>query len=827
MAESSSPIRTNPKAAPSFVQVNGEMVEFTKTGNVSRMRAHKGNKPGLPQNHLCHLCPAKFTRVTHLHRHLRTHTNERSHQCDKCGTQFTRSDLLTRHKRSCGDPANANRSRRKSCQACADGKTKCDLGQPCTRCKARDRECVYVRTPATRARRSNTLESRAGASSSGSPEEIVQRLPLVPDGFEAKPAVTSNSPRGAHLDTVTPSSAAPELYPSIAGAPPSFLSTQQLSAHVGFAAPNTFHDFRDAGAADDLSSYASSVFSDGTEGHVVPGVGGLHGAGSFAHDALEVTHQLNALFSAELFDKFFRDASTENPIHVGLDDVNDVSFLDTIQFPFPTDTTEMQPFMASMPPPGLDLLNLNQELLTAHISAPRTNTNANAIHDMSTAYHLADPTLDPRAIPYPSEFQHYIQLFYNMFLAQMPVMHVGTFTVDGKPAILIAAMQACGALYVRTHAAMKFIDDTLASARDQLVGEFAKIPTRWEDQVHLILAVVLLQTIGLFHQRPQQRSHSNLYHSMLVAMIRQSGLIERVAAWVPPNVEDEVSWKEWACHETTKRALLLSYLHDCCHCIYFTLQPAFARAEVAVPLPCEDGLWRANTWREWRAVLGTPSAYGSRRARFCPPNLQTALARLASDNTLSCSPSSPDSPHTSPTPPLLVTPFAHFVLSHAILRQLFEDCLDRRPLDAHAGGLAVQLMLHNWLQSWLRSPETPDYAHGEPLFLHDALPFYWIAQVTLLAYQEGLPPFATQDPAGGSVNMGAGALGEAKFRLIKEWLRHIRAFLCRGQEGPTLFWDELTKIRMKAGAHGGSDTESVSADSDSSQGLLGFFAGDA
>ena len=64
-----------------------------------------------------------------------------------------------------------------------------------------------------------------------------------------------------------------------------------------------------------------------------------------------------------------------------------------------------------------------------------------------------------------------------MFLAQMPVMHLGTFTVDGKPSILISAMQACGALYVRTHAAMKFIDDTLASARDQLVGEFVSAPS--------------------------------------------------------------------------------------------------------------------------------------------------------------------------------------------------------------------------------------------------------------------------------------------------------------------------------------------------------------
>ena len=38
----------------------------------SRMRSHKGNKPSLPQSKHCPLCPAKFTRTTHLNRHLRT-----------------------------------------------------------------------------------------------------------------------------------------------------------------------------------------------------------------------------------------------------------------------------------------------------------------------------------------------------------------------------------------------------------------------------------------------------------------------------------------------------------------------------------------------------------------------------------------------------------------------------------------------------------------------------------------------------------------------------------------------------------------------------------
>lgn len=36
------------------------------------------------------------------------------------------------------------------------------------------------------------------------------------------------------------------------------------------------------------------------------------------------------------------------------------------------------------------------------------------------------------------------------------------------------------------------------------------------DQIYLILAVVLLQTIGLFHQQPDQRASSSIYHGMLV-----------------------------------------------------------------------------------------------------------------------------------------------------------------------------------------------------------------------------------------------------------------------------------------------------------------------
>lgn len=356
------------------------------------------------------------------------------------------------------------------------------MQQPCSRCKTRDRDCVYLRAPSTRTRRSNTLGSQTGPSSNGSPEEKVQRLPLAPDIPEDKPPSAASSSIGAHLDTINPSSSAPELYRSNTGATSSFPTSQSI-VQVPFSSSSTFHDFRDP--HDGLSSYSSSVLSDNTENNVA-GIGGMYGSGTFAHDALEVNNQLNALFSTELFDKFFRDASFPDASEYPLD-LNDMKAIleyENSQFPFPTNIVEMQPFMASMPPPGIDLLPLNQDFVAStNISTPNTLPN------MNVAYQFPDPTLEPSAIPYPSEFQQYsayscptrvlpdpdsalVHLFYSMFLQQMPIMHVATFTVTGKPSILISAMQACGALYVRTSAAMQFIDTTLALARDQLVGEF-------------------------------------------------------------------------------------------------------------------------------------------------------------------------------------------------------------------------------------------------------------------------------------------------------------------------------------------------------------------
>ncbi len=52
----------------------------------------------------------------------------------------------------------------------------------------------------------------------------------------------------------------------------------------------------------------------------------------------------------------------------------------------------------------------------------------------------------------------------------------------------------------------------------------AKASCSPKDRVFVILAIVLLQTLGLFHQRPETRVATSVYHGMLV-MVRIFGFL--------------------------------------------------------------------------------------------------------------------------------------------------------------------------------------------------------------------------------------------------------------------------------------------------------------
>jgi len=117
-----------------------------------------------------------------------------------CLSESTRSDdLFMGHKRSCGDLGAypdqerqtyklirspiRTRSRRKSCQACAESKIRCDSGQPCRSCTLRGKECIYIHDPAQSRERIVALAARRGEARRAAADSI----PTVSKSFSRLP----------------------------------------------------------------------------------------------------------------------------------------------------------------------------------------------------------------------------------------------------------------------------------------------------------------------------------------------------------------------------------------------------------------------------------------------------------------------------------------------------------------------------------------------------------------------------------------------------------------------------------------------------------------
>ncbi|RDB14606.1 Zinc finger protein klf1 [Hypsizygus marmoreus] len=771
-------------------------VDLKANGEVSRMRSHKGNMPSLPQTKYCPLCPAKFTRTTHLNRHLRSHTNERLHRCNICHAEFTRSDLLTRHKRTCGDSVNANRSRRKSCQACAESKVKCNLQYPCSKCSSRGRECIFINDPEASRLKKNAAKrklslSTSSTSGSTSPTSASAPASVLPDSMTSSP-----------MD-----------FPSVF---PSFNPTTPVSSHSLLPSTAGIYDMPSL-VSPGSSSTSSSLSSPRSE--FFDNQADISGAFDMTFDTFALDSHLNRAFSSNLFDSFLdHSMSSCTPTQPG--SLQDFSWLEGSEL-YPAFGDDQFTFPQ---PHGYDDQGFTTDFAaftstnSSLNSSPRTSTHQTSVIDPGPSPFYEAPSFAAASQgPTTADFNLYLSLFFSTFCTQVPIVHPATWKMEDKPLILVRAMQACGALFVKTPTAVAFVDETLSSTRDALIQEFAKTSSDPREQNHLILTVVLLQTIGLFHQKADQRISSNVYHGMLVMMIRRTGFITRVGAWTPPDLDDAQSldsaWREWANYETIKRVLFLAYIHDCCHCMYFSIPPSFQPAEMDMCLPCDNALWDAADAREWYGLVQAPSPYGTGSSRISGFSMKRALGVLNETRFSTVSVS--------------LNPFAHFILIHTILRNLYAshaesptpDSIPTRtatdealPGEERDNAFAIQYSLHNWLQMWLNSPESMqvEKSREEPPFICNALPYYWLAQVSLLAIQDGTAIFGGKS---------SDASTEGRFRLMKKWLDHIRTFLRSGNQIPTHLWDELMKIRTQM------SFENAQAGEDHPTGLLAFFPG--
>ena len=172
-----------------------------------------------------------------------------------------------------------------------------------------------------------------------------------------------------------------------------------------------------------------------------------------------------------------------------------------------------------------------------------------------------------------------------------------------------------------------------------------------------------------------------------------------------------------------------------------------------------------------------------------------------------------------------ISPLAHFILIHAIIvkvhllgvpkahslpanaptdmAQVIASCKEVRDRVVY-----IQNALELWSTSWHLCPDVIDYKDTDQIpFSHDSMPFYWVGQVSLMAFVKGLPPFGLSSPL----------KGDEKYRLMKEWIKMIKVFMKSGQQDASVFLEELMKIRLR------NWQAEMQGHTTADDGVLGFF----
>lgn len=242
-------------------------------------------------------------------------------------------------------------------------------------------------------------------------------------------------------------------------------------------------------------------------------------------------------------------------------------------------------------------------------------------------------------------------------------------------------------------------------------------------------------------------------------------------------------------------------MHDCFLHVFFSIPPSFFASELDWCLPAEDALWNATSPQEWYALLQQHSPYGSSATRLTGLSIKAALTVLGDVRM--------------PTPGLTLPAFAHFILINSTLSSILSltgvfgagasgpSADGREVLGGKTRDFALQYTLHNWLQGWIRAPDgpAPEKAEQEPLFTRNAMPYYWLAQATLVAMQEEVV----------SGRGGFSVTPDERFRVLGQWLVHIRNFLQSGHSDSAGLWIELMKIISEDGNGARTGAEGMQA----------------
>lgn len=203
--------------------------------------------------------------------------------------------------------------------------------------------------------------------------------------------------------------------------------------------------------------------------------------------------------------------------------------------------------------------------------------------------------LDSPLLTLPA-LQSYCDMFFDRFNTTYPLIHQHTFDPSAAPPVFLASILFMGATYGsrEAHQLAVEVHDVL---RSQLLchPDFSPQADLW-----VLQTMLLIDCFGKMRAGPKQRERAQLFHCVLIKMIRRSNYCGiRDLSNLNQSGDLDQLWRQAMEEEQRKRVAIHCFMWDTQHAVLFSQSLCMSAFEIRSSLPCGPAVWDAASAREW------------------------------------------------------------------------------------------------------------------------------------------------------------------------------------------------------------------------------------
>ncbi|EKV04279.1 C6 transcription factor RegA [Penicillium digitatum] len=591
----------------------------------------------------CGTCSQSFTRIDHLGRHVRSHTQEKPYRCSVCNKRFGRVDLLSRHsalhdphresastKRRCTEGNSAPIRASQACEGCAENHLRCDDDKPCRRCLRRGIRCTLP----TRSVEGTPLTpvTRLGANTPGT-DENSRPSPLLQPPQPPQPQVVGGACTSLGYSNQTEPVNAGNLSQLAAGRTTDVGVdlTERSDALLGAYSAVLPPDQEDS--MSDLSPIPrGGLVAFGLETNLdfsmvdLSFLESYNARAPFEYEAATVSTLAPTVQTVE------NEATHAD--HAARED-RSMQRLRWRFVPVPQDHGYAEHgnlLLSSQPGPDTppkSLRNLDMGLGPDNCLdlASRDKILSIVLSQMPQPF-----SLNAASFPSPELLDRLIRYFLTVpFSSAGAWIHRSTFTPKKSRPELLLAMAAAGAVLTPDPPLRKLGFAMQEVVRHRLPAAFEADNTLVRD-LELHQAFLLSLEISLWSGNSRKMEISESFRYPLITMLRRQGRFD--AARYPPVIVHPVDsgqtlddkWRLWVREESIKRLVYHLWQYDA-HCSMVLLtSPLISYAELSLPLPACSTLWNAPDAKQWKERFCAQQAGG--QSVSCPARLTECVFNM-------------------------------------------------------------------------------------------------------------------------------------------------------------------------------------------------------